>query len=56
MKHWICEIKEVGNDRILKPELIGDYDENYCVKWWGLNKPDVEWYKLKEVKDYGDKR
>lgn len=51
MRHWVCEIKEVGNDHTVKPELFGDFDENYCVRWWGLKNPDVEWYKLQEVKD-----
>jgi len=26
-------------------------DEKYCIKFWGLKNPDVEWYKLEEVKD-----
>ena len=50
MRHWKCTIKEVGNNHLLTPELTGDYDEKYCVKFWGLNEPDVEWYKLEEVK------
>ena len=53
MRHWICEIKEVGKPNTLKPEYIGDdyFDENECVKFLGLKNPDVEWYKLEEVKD-----
>ena len=51
MRHWVCEIKEVGNPQTVKPELFGDYDEKDCVRWWGLKNPDVEWYKLMEVKD-----
>jgi hypothetical protein len=51
MRHWKCEIKEVGNDHTVMSELIGDYDEDYCVRFWGLKNPDVEWYKLQEVKD-----
>jgi len=51
MRHWICEIKEKGNEQILVPELFGDYDENDCVKFLGLKNPDVEWYKLREVYD-----
>lgn len=53
MKHWKCTIKEKGNDRLLTPEYLGDdyVDESFCVKWWGLNNPDIEWYRLEEVKD-----
>ena len=53
MRHWKCEIKEVGSPHTVKPELWGDetMDEKYCIKFWGLKNPDVEWYKLEEVKD-----
>ena len=52
MRHWKVEIKEVGNPTTVKSELIGDFDENYCVNWWGLKNTDVEWYKLEEVIAY----
>ena len=53
MRHWKVEIKEVGNDHPVKSEYIGDehFDEIHCVEFWGLKNPDVEWYKLEEVKD-----
>ena len=51
MKHWKAEIKEVGNDHILTPELHGDFDREYCIKFWGLEEADVEWYKLYEIED-----
>ena len=51
MRHWKCTIKEVNNPHLLKPELTGDYDEEGCVKFWGLKNSDVEWYKLEEIID-----
>jgi hypothetical protein len=51
MRHWVCEIKEKGKEHTVSPELIGDYDEKYCVEFFGLKNPDVEWYKLREVED-----
>ena len=49
MRHWKVQIKECGNNHILTPELVGDYDEQYCIEFFGLDEPDVEWYKLEEV-------
>ena len=53
MRKWRCTIKEVGNGRPLVSEYSGnDYvDEKFCVDWWGLKNPDVEWYKLEEIKE-----
>ena len=50
MKHWKAEIKERGNSHILTTELHADVDRKYCIDFFGLNEPDVEWYKLYEVK------
>jgi len=47
MKVWKVRLKEVGNDHILEPSLIGDFDREYVVKWFGLEEADVEWYELK---------
>ena len=62
MTTWKATIKERGNDHLLTPELVGnmfDYitDEqqrdNQCIKYligfWGLEEPDVEWYKLEKI-------
>ena len=46
-KHWYAEIKEVGNDDVLKPEYVGDKSREEVIKWFGLDQPDVEWYKLR---------
>ena len=45
--------KTLGNAVPIVSECWGDdyFDENDCVKWWGLKNPDVEWYRLEEVKD-----
>lgn len=51
MRTWKCTIKERGNDHVLIPTLTGDFDRNYCIKFWGLNNSDVEWYKLEEVNE-----
>ena len=50
MKHWQLTVKEKGNDSLLHPSYIGNVDEEYLVKFFGLDKPDVEWYKIEEVK------
>lgn len=57
MRHWRVEVKEKGRKITVKSELIGDFDEAYCVRWWGLKNQNVEWYKLEEVcyeKEQGD--
>ena len=50
-RHWRCEIKEVGNEKPIVSELHGVYDEDDCVKHWGLKNADVEWYKLTEIEE-----
>lgn len=52
MVNWKAEIKERGIDGILTPSYsIPDtekenFDRSFFVKFWGLEEPDVEWYKL----------
>lgn len=65
MTTWKATIKEVGNDHLLTPtysfsELCtfgytGEQSEDelarqFLIKFWGLDKPDVEWYKLEKIK------
>ena len=45
------EIKEVGNDNILKPSFTGYADIQYLIKFFGLNEGDVEWYHIYGVKN-----
>ena len=61
---WQATIKECGNDHLLTPsysmteDMFGHInDERLCEcemrkflrKFWGLDNPDVEWYKLEKV-------
>lgn len=50
---YIAEIKEVGNPSILKPSLSisNEMTKDKLVEFWGLNEPDVEWFKLFKVVD-----
>lgn len=66
METWKATIKERGNDTLLTPsytlansfevhildERQHEYEtRKFLVNFWGLNKEDVEWYKLeKETK------
>lgn len=49
MKTYNITVKEVGNPNPLHPSYTGDVDEDFIIEFFGLNKPDVEWYKI-EVK------
>ena len=49
MKTFKATIKEKGNDSLLHPTYTGDVDEEYLVKFWGLDNDDVEWYKIEEI-------
>lgn len=61
---WQATIKERGNDHLLTPsysmrdDMFGyikderqrEYETRiFLKKFWGLNNPDVEWYKLEKV-------
>lgn len=45
------EIKEVDNDSILRPTFTGYADIEYIIEFFGLENPDVEWYKIYGVKN-----
>lgn len=53
MKTWRATIKERGNDHLLHPEYMFPDEEpkteQDMIEFWGLNEPDVEWYKLELV-------
>lgn len=66
METWQATIKEVGNDFTLKPTWTGSMYEDvvdeaihdalicqYLRNFWGLNRPDVEWYTLKKIEPAG---
>ena len=48
MKTWEITIKEGGNPNLLHPSYTGDVDRDFIIEFFGLNEPDVEWYKIKE--------
>lgn len=60
---WEATVKEVGNDHLLHPSWtcadIQSYDDDFMRKFligfWGLDKPDVEWYTLKKIEDLTNK-
>ena len=61
---WQATIKECGNDHLLTPsysmteDMFGHINDErlreckmrkFLRKFWGLDNPDVEWYKLEKV-------
>ena len=63
MECWRATIKEKGNDDLLTPEYcfsnqfdhikdekLRDYETREFLRhFWGLDKADVEWYKLEKI-------
>lgn len=63
METWKVTIKEKGNKHLLTPEynLSNMFDHikdeslreceirKYLREFWGLDNPDVEWYKLERI-------
>lgn len=46
-KTYMAEIKEKGNPSILTPQSYGhSYSKQDLIKFWGLDQPDIEWFKL----------
>jgi hypothetical protein len=56
MRHWKVTIKEVGCPRLLTPELEGDYELEDVRQYFGLDKPDVEWYQISELTEEQERR
>lgn len=50
-KHYRVTIKEIGKDGVLTPQFHGEIDRAGLIKFFGLNEPDVEWYKIEELTD-----
>ena len=47
-----ARIKEKGNQHVLTPSYTGDSDtvnEEFLIKFWGLNVPDVESYEIIKI-------
>ena len=52
MKTYFAEIKEVGNQTVLTPSITCDgMTKEELIEFWGLNGPDVDWFKLYELID-----
>lgn len=64
METWKATIKEKDNEHLLTPtyaiskdaldyftdERQREYEiRKYLKKFWGLDNPDVEWYKLERI-------
>lgn len=64
METWKATIKEKGNEHLLMPtyampkDALGYFTDErqreyeirkYLKKFWGLDNPDVEWYKLEKL-------
>jgi hypothetical protein len=47
-----AKIKEKGNPHVLTPSYTGDSEtvnEEFLIKFWGLNEQDVESYEIIKV-------
>ncbi len=50
-KHYEITTKEVGREKPIKTTYIGDRDRRYIIDFFGLEQPDVEWYKIELKED-----
>lgn len=52
METWKATIKEVGSERLLTPTYTGEnVTKKFLVDFFGLENPDVEWYKIERVEE-----
>ena len=52
-RYWKVQyIDTWTNGEIRETELHGYYDYNDVIKFFGLNEPEVSWYKVEEIEDY----
>ena len=50
MKHYLIYFTETRNpNRELSTEFVGDVDERYLIRHFGLNKPDVLSYRIEKL-------
>ena len=47
-RHFEITVKEKGG-AVLHPSYIGDVNEAFLIKFFGLDNPDVESYDIREV-------
>ena len=51
-KQYVAEIKEVSNNSVLTSSYTGrEMTREELIAFWGLDEPDVEWYRLYEIVD-----
>lgn len=48
---WKVTIQEIACDKPITTIYRGDLDYEGVKKFFGCDEPDVEWYKIKEVKN-----
>lgn len=47
---YIIKFKEVGKQNVLQTSYSGkEVTEEYLIEFFGLNNPDVEWYKIEKI-------
>lgn len=46
--YWKVTIKEVGNSTPLVTKYYGTLDRQGIIDFYGLNNPDVEWYRIEQ--------
>lgn len=57
MATYSAEIKEVMNDTILKPSYSGrEKSKEELIEFWGLREPDIEWFRVYEIDEKGNKK
>ena len=57
MATYSAEIKEVMNDTILKPSYSGrEMSREQLIEFWGLREPDIEWFRVYEIDEKGNKK
>ena len=47
-------IDKMSHGKVGETSISGDYDYDDVVEFFGLNKPDVNWYEVTEVTDEED--
>ena len=45
-KHFKIITKEVGRDKPIETEFVGDVDRAYLIKFFGLQEGNVDWFRI----------
>lgn len=54
MKKYNVIFKEVGKDRVGQTSHTGNLTREEVIEFFGLDKPDVEWYDIEEINETKD--